>query len=46
MTDKSMNKESHSLVIKTKRLILRFPVEADSAKFKAFDERNMKISHF
>jgi ribosomal-protein-alanine N-acetyltransferase len=42
MTDKSINKATHSPVIKTERLILRFPVEADSIKFKAFDERNME----
>jgi len=42
MTDQSSKKATHSPVIKTKRLILRFPVEADSVKFKAFDERNME----
>lgn len=42
MTDKSTKKATHSPVIKTEHLILRFPVEADSVKFKAFDERNME----
>ncbi len=29
-------------ILKTKRLILRLPNEADSVKFQAFDDRNMK----
>src|SRR3977135_1901797 len=32
--------KDHQLFLNTRRLILRFPHEADSGKFQAFDERN------